>query len=144
MSFDNSKVLISNMAVLYSNCGLKVAKQGIFGSKSNFFLFYTKLCVLTKLGVLISNIIIVFSNFSQQIPKQDVFGLKSFFIYETLHFDIFQGAYFDYCRSVLQFWPESTKLRQLWSQIQSFLFCMKLCLLTNSRMLMLNMTIVSF
>ena len=62
-------MLISNMAIVFSNAGLKVSKYGIFEPKLKKCLFHMKLCILTNLRVLKSNMTKVFSNFSPKTPK---------------------------------------------------------------------------
>ena len=53
--------------------------------------------------------------------------------------DKFESADLKYHNSFSKFWSKSTKIRHFWSE--SFLFYMKLCILSNSEMLISNMTI---
>ena len=55
-----SRLLISNMTILFSNSNPKISKKGIFGPKFRHFCFFKKFCNETNLRVLISNTTIVF------------------------------------------------------------------------------------
>ena len=59
-NYTNSKVLISNMTILFSNSGLRIPKSCIFGPKFRYFCFFEKFCKEANFRVLISNMTIFF------------------------------------------------------------------------------------
>ena len=65
---EDLKELISNMIIVFSSSGLKLAKQRI-APKFKAFLFYMKKCNFTILRVLVSIMTIVVHNCSQKILK---------------------------------------------------------------------------
>ena len=67
----NSRVLISNMILLFSNSSPKILESRIFVSKFKDFYFCTKLW--NKANLTTSNMTIVFSNYSPKICKLGIF-----------------------------------------------------------------------
>ena len=65
----NSRVLISNMTILFSNSSPKIPKTGIFGTEFRHFCFFVKFCKQANLRVMISNMTILFSNSSPKVLK---------------------------------------------------------------------------
>ena len=76
-NYTNSRVLISNMTILFSNSSLKILKSGISGRKFMHFWFFVKFCQSTNLRVLISNMTIVFFMIlAQKYPYKAVLVTK--------------------------------------------------------------------
>ena len=72
----NSRVLLLNMTIVFSNSSFKIPKQVAFGLIFNFFLFWMKLWILKNSRGLISNMTVVFQNHSPKVTKQCVFSPK--------------------------------------------------------------------
>ena len=70
-NYTNSRVLISNMAIVFQNSSPKTPKSGIIGPKFNVIYFCIKL--YDKKNLIISNMTIVFSNYSKKILKYEIF-----------------------------------------------------------------------
>ena len=90
----NSRMLASNMTIIFSNFSSKIRKSGIFSPQFNDFYFYAKLNAKTNSRTLASNMTIIFSNFSSKIRKSGIFSpqFKDFyFLYQTLQQGKFQS-----------------------------------------------------
>ena len=72
----NSRVLISNMTILFSNCIPKIPKQEISGAKLRHFCFFSKFCNQTNSRVFISNMTIFTFKFQPKNTKTLQFQSK--------------------------------------------------------------------
>ena len=81
----NSKVLVSNMTIVFSNFGLKIPRKDIFGAEFKVFSFWMRLCNSTNTRGLISNMTIVFWNSYLKIPKKTILVSKLKFFSFTSH-----------------------------------------------------------
>ena len=89
---------------------------------------------------------ILFSNSSPKIPKSGIFGPKyrRFFFREVLQIDKFEDADFKYYNSFLKFQPKNSQIRHFGPKARDFDFFAKFFNLTNSKLLISNMTKVFF
>ena len=76
----NSRVLISNVTMVFQNYCPKQLNKAFFGSKFKNSSFCRKLCNYTIWRAFIKNMAIVFEH-SSQIPKYIIFGLNFFFFF---------------------------------------------------------------
>ena len=92
--------------------------------------------------VLISNMALAFSNFSLKILKRAfLVQIPILFLHKTLHFDKFEGADFKYGNNFSNLQPKIIQIRHFWFHVWK-LFYIKYCLMTYSKVLMWNVTIV--
>ena len=100
----NSRVLISNMAIVFQNYSKKIPKLDIFSQKLENFLFSPELCIRKHTRVLASNMRKAFSNFNLKNPDKTILvpNLKLFCLHKTFHLERFEGAGFKYDNSFLK------------------------------------------
>ena len=98
-----------------------------------------KLCILINLKVLISNTAIVFFKFWPKSTQIRHFWSKVFYT-RNFEFDKFEGFDLKFDSSILKFAPNFTQKDMFRTKL--FSFCMKLWSFINSRVVILNMTIV--
>ena len=132
--------MIPNIVTLLSNSSQKIINSGIFGTKFKDFYFCTKLWNKTNSGGIISNM-----TTNSQIAAQNT-QIKHFcsqrqaflFLHKILQWDKFNSISFKYD---IRFSKLLHKTHIFSPKFTNFQFCMKLCILTNSKVLILNMPI---
>ena len=121
---------------MISNCNKKHTQIGHF--QSIFFNSCTKLCNQSEKVILESLFLRwKYQKYNLKIPKKAKFGPKPETLLFTKQFD---GADFNYSVKFLKFQSINTRKKTLFSTkfIDFSSFCLKLCVLTNSRELISN------
>ena len=129
-NYTNSRVLISNTTILFSNSSPKIPKSGIFGPKFTKFCFSATFCNQANSRVLISNVTILFLNSTSKRHNSGIFVPQFGYFYffgKILQIDKFEGADFKYDNRFFKilaqkypikaFWVKNTQIRHFWSQI---------------------------
>ena len=104
----NSRVLISNMTIVFSNSDLKIPKWGIFGLTFKVFLFLIILWSITnasagfKYGNVFLKRLVKNTKVSQFLSQT----LSFVVLQETLQFEKFMGADFKYHNTFFQIPPQ--------------------------------------
>ena len=85
----------------------------------------------------------LFDKFEGDLKTKDIFSHKFFFVVGNFAFKKFKAAAgFKYDNNVLKLQPNTTQIRPFGPKFKDFYFFTKLCVLTNLRVFISNMTIV--
>ena len=140
-------MLISNITIVFQNYRRKYPNKAFLVS---FFVvavivvfFLLDFSYLDKFERVDFKYDLTFSNFGLQILKKGLFGsnLRILFLHKTLHFHKSEGADLKYGTNFLNLQPKITQVKHFLFQVWK-LFCIKYCLMTYSKVLTSNMTIV--
>lgn len=132
----NSKMLISNMVIPFLHTGLNVPKKGILILESKFSCFTWGFETFEKFGgtnfkyFKYDNIAVKYQSKNTLIKQSSL----QFFLARNGAFSQIWNRWFD-MTSFFKLLPKTTKIRYFLSQTQSFLFWIKVFILTNSRLL---------
>ena len=114
-----------------------------------FFLFWTIFCISANSKMLISNITIVFQIYRAKYPNKAF--LDPFFIVAVIavavllefwYLDKLESADFKYGNNFSNLQPKITQIYIFGSRFENCLFCINYCLMTYSKVLTSNVTIV--